>query len=150
MTIRDRVVLAVSLVGAFALVGAIVAQTKKSRRVTITLIPSPQIIMVDNSAECVDADDKTAATDGTASDTVEWRIDPHSNNVTNFHIIFTKKSPSQGNERYFDKTRNKFTAIKHPKNDGEVFNYDISVDLADGSNRTCDPHLIVIKGSGDE
>jgi hypothetical protein len=114
--------------------------------VTITLPVSPQVINVDNSAACVGTDDQPAYTNGTVSDTVEWKI--NSNQVSDFQVVFTKKSPSQGKERHFDKNKSKFTAITTPKNNIEVFEYIITVDLVDGANNTCDPHVIVIKGSG--
>jgi hypothetical protein len=142
MTTRP-VLLTVVFVGALSLVCGIVAQTKKSRSVTLTLHSSPQIIKVDSSNACVDVYSKS----GLPKDTVEWRIDPSSTSVTDFHVIFLTKSPFQNHERYFDKHRYKSSPLNPPSVGlAEDFEYIISVD----GGQTCDPHVIVIGGDNND
>jgi hypothetical protein len=105
-------------------------------------IRQPQVIMV-NDSTCVDVGNKPAF----STDKVEWRIDPKSHGVTDFHIIFLTKSPAQSKRRYFDKTHFQTGPLNDPVNNvSEDFEYVISVDLGD-DNVTCDPHVIIIKGS---
>jgi len=137
-----RTLLAAPLVGALLLIGVIVAQTNKSRPLTIKLPPPPQVINVDASSACVDIDQKPAA----STDTVEWHIDSSATSVSDFHIIFTKKSPAMSKRRYFDKNNYKTGPLVKPANNAESFEYVISVD----GGCTCDPHVIVIGGRDDD
>jgi hypothetical protein len=135
--ITRKVLLAVALVGALSLVGGIVAQTNKSKSVTIMIPTGTQTIQVDSSDSCVDEDSQT----GTKGDTVVWQINSTATTVSNFHIIFSKKSPFTGDQRYFDKTNNSSTVLKGAKNGlAEAFEYVITVD----GGKTCDPHVIII------
>lgn len=143
MTRRGRCVMV--MVGILAVVGIVMGQTEKVKTVIIRQTIAPQVITVDGSQSCVDNDDQAAYTDGTNSDTVQWN---KGTNVASFQIIFPKKSPSQNRERFFDSSSGPFTAIKNPKHDAQVFDYVIAVDLTDGTHVACDPHVIVVKGSG--
>ena len=131
---------AVAIVGALlAIVGLIVAQTKKPKALVETFPTGPQTITVLSSNPnnlCVSVDDDSKPV-GSAY-TITWQPGP---GVTNFHIIFPRKSPDQRGKKYFDQTNNGITALNKPANGVvEAFEYAISVD----GGATCDPHVIVV------
>lgn len=131
--ITRQALLAVTLLGALSLGGGIVAQTKKSVTITLT---TTEVVNVDQSAQCVDDDSAPALPSGT----VQWQIASTASGVSNFHIIFTKKSPFQNDQRYFDKNLYQSGPVKSPVNGkAEDFEYVISVD----GGKTCDPHVII-------
>jgi hypothetical protein len=133
--ITRQALLATAVVGALSLVGGIVAQTKKSVTITISTTPT---VNVSQSAQCVDVDSVA----GAPTDTLTWQIASGASGVTNFHIIFPKKSPFQNGQRYFDKDHSTGT-LNNPQNGvAEAFEYVISVD----GGKTCDPHVIIIGG----
>ncbi len=134
-----------AIVGMLAVVGIVMGQTQKVETVVIRHTLGPQAITVNDSQSCVDNDDQPAYTNGSDSDTVQWNKGPR---VAGFQIIFPRKSPSGNGERFFDSSSKPFKATTKPKKDAEVFEYVIAVDLANGTHFACDPHVIVVKGSG--
>ena len=150
MISRRGIAIILSLFGALALVGEAVSQRAKSKSMTVTFTHVPPDIKVgakpNNS--CVDRDEVEAlgAWGAVHSETVNFIPDA---NVSEFHLIFTKKSPSDKKERYFDNQKRSFTTVPKTGDDPEVFEYVISVDFNDGKpQRVCDPHVIIIKGTG--
>ena len=94
MTIR-RGWFMVAIAGVLALVGVIIAQTKKTNLVAVN-----QVITVDATATCVDLQSRPAYTNGSnVNDTVEWKPKAGSG-VTQFHIIFIGNSPSASRKNY--------------------------------------------------
>ncbi len=64
--------------------------------------------------------------------------------ISNWHIIFPE-SPFTNQQVYFDKDSKPVT-IDLPDEDGVDFKYLIAVD----GGAPCDPHVIVVKGTGDQ
>jgi hypothetical protein len=139
--------LVVLIAGVLAIVGVIVAQTKKTESAKPNVVAVNRVITVDTTGNCVDMQSAPAHTNGTnVNDTVEW-VPKLGSRITDFHIIFIGKSPSAGTERHFSMNNKQFTVIANPANDAEDFPYAISVDAAAG-HTSCDPHVIIIKGTG--
>jgi hypothetical protein len=132
-----QVFLAGALAGALSLGGGIVAQTAKSKSETVT-IPVPPPINVNTSDQCVDLENVA----GGPTNTVTWQIDPSVSGISNFHIIFAKKTPFARGERYFDKDHSTGTLKSLSNSVAEAFPYDIVVD----GGKACDPHVIIIQG----
>jgi hypothetical protein len=141
--INRRVFVTLLLAGGLTLVGALVAQIRKSESVTVVLPAGPHNIEVNDSASCT----KVKSESGLPGETVAWYV-KHGANITNFHIIFPVSPfvpipPSTVGQTYFDK--NSRPATLAPLTPGETatdFQYDIVVD----GGSTCDPHVIVIGG----
>ena len=110
--ILPRHLLAASCLATLILVGSNLAQTRRSKLKTLAISNNPTI-NVNDTPGCIDVEDNPSAADGPLT----WQIDTSNHNVSDFHIMFTKKSPSQKNERYFDSKRNTLTTIKNPKHD---------------------------------
>jgi hypothetical protein len=140
---NHRILQTVLLAGGLTLVGALVAQTRKSESVTVTLPAGPHDIEVNDSAKCT----KVKNESGIPGETVTWHI-KSGTNITNFHIIFPVSPfkpvpPSTVGQTYFDKSS--LPATLDVLASGETatdFQYDIAVD----GGSTCDPHVIVIAG----
>ena len=151
MISRRGIAIILSLFGALALEGVTVSQTEKSKSMTVTFTHVPPNINVGDypNNACVKRDEVEAlgAWGTVHSEIVNFIPDA---NVSDFHLIFTKKSPdnSTRKERYFDDKKPSFTVVPKTGDDPEIFEYVISVDFKDGTpQRTCDPHVIIIKGT---
>jgi hypothetical protein len=138
MTTR-RALLGLSLVAALVLTGLTVGQMKKTKLEAVKLTSTAHHIEVNLSPKCTKNKSEVAI----PGDTVDW-VGKSGETITNFHIIFPV-SPFTNQQTYFEKG-NPVVTIDTPDESGADFEYVIAVD----GGSTCDPHVIVIKGSGTE
>ncbi len=140
--ITRRAIWAMPIVGALALAGVVVAQKEQSKLIRVRTASPPIIYVLASDKKCT----KPKSLLASATDTVQFQYDYKK--VSNFHIIFPE-SPFTTGLTYFDKDADpKDLVLIKPDEDGQDFKFIIEVDSADGSHSTCDPHVIVVKGSG--
>ena len=135
--INRRAWLVVALVGAPMMAGLTIGQMKKTKLDLVKLTSAQHHIEVNLTPKCT----KTKSEVAIPGDSVDWVV-KNGDTIKNFHIIFPV-SPFTNGQTYFEEGYASVT-VASPDESGADFEYVIAVD----GGRTCDPHVIVVKGSG--